>query len=151
MYDHLKNEFPTHGLEIVFVSRDRDESSFGHYFRTMPWLSVPWNGQGDFRDQLSNRYDCSLKFIDTHLVFLNLTFGFNPLRFAIQGIPALLVLDSISGNIVVAQEQSRNEIMMACQGGEDEISRLFEQMWLNQVPLESKVSNCIFEKVAFAG
>ena len=55
MYDHLKNEFPVHGLEIVFVSRDRDELSFSNYFKTMPWLSTVWNGQGDLRDLLSNR------------------------------------------------------------------------------------------------
>jgi len=43
MYEHLKSTNPTHGLEIIFVSSDRDESSFRNYFRSMPWLSVPWS------------------------------------------------------------------------------------------------------------
>ena len=51
MYELLKNEFPTHGLEIVFVSRDHDETSFDNYFRTMPWLSIPWNVQRELLAQ----------------------------------------------------------------------------------------------------
>ncbi|KAF8698721.1 hypothetical protein HU200_034973 [Digitaria exilis] len=30
-------------LEVVFVSRDRDEESFNAYFAKMPWLAVPFN------------------------------------------------------------------------------------------------------------
>ncbi len=57
MYDHLKSVFPTHGLEIVFVSRDRDESSFQNYFRSMPWLSVPFSSEGGdaLRKRISER------------------------------------------------------------------------------------------------
>ena len=39
-YEHLKEVVPHHGLEIVFVSSDRDIGSFTNYFVTMPWLSV---------------------------------------------------------------------------------------------------------------
>lgn len=56
MYNSLKDEFPSHGLEMIFVSRDRDEQSFENYFTTMPWLSLPWDDAGmNFRDQLSRR------------------------------------------------------------------------------------------------
>jgi nucleoredoxin len=42
MYEHLKDVRPTHGLEIVFVSSDRDPSSFQQYFSTMPWQAIPY-------------------------------------------------------------------------------------------------------------
>jgi nucleoredoxin len=44
LYSHLKEEFPTHGLEIVFVSSDRDAGGFQHYFGTMPWTALPFGG-----------------------------------------------------------------------------------------------------------
>merc|ERR1711924_115969 len=31
------------GLEVVFVSSDRDESSFKEYFGEMPWLALPYS------------------------------------------------------------------------------------------------------------
>lgn len=56
MYSHLKSVYPSHGLEIVFVSSDRDDASFVNYFRSMPWLSVPWNGEGQaLRQKISQR------------------------------------------------------------------------------------------------
>ena len=42
LYSHLKEENPMHGLEIVFVSSDRDRPSFNGYYASMPWLSVPF-------------------------------------------------------------------------------------------------------------
>lgn len=42
LYSHLKEEFPTHGLEMVFVSSDRDEGGFQQYFGSMPWMAVPF-------------------------------------------------------------------------------------------------------------
>ena len=78
-----------------------------------------------------------------------LTFAIYPNRFAVQGIPSLLVLDSISGNIAVTKEQSRNEIQMACQRGEDEIIRMFEQNWLQRIPIESKVSDNYLQNRVF--
>lgn len=44
VYEHLKEEFPTHGLEMVFVSSDRDEAGFRQYYASMPWLAVPFGG-----------------------------------------------------------------------------------------------------------
>ena len=43
MYEHLKEYRPTHGLEIVFVSSDRDPNSFQQYHRSMPWQAVPFD------------------------------------------------------------------------------------------------------------
>jgi hypothetical protein len=28
--------------QVVFVSSDRDENDFGGYFKTMPWLALPF-------------------------------------------------------------------------------------------------------------
>lgn len=42
MYIQLKNVFPEYGLEVVFVSSDRDSISFQNYFKEMPWFAVPY-------------------------------------------------------------------------------------------------------------
>ncbi|KAH9319316.1 hypothetical protein KI387_021085 [Taxus chinensis] len=62
-YSDLKNK--GEDLEIVFISSDRDEESFQEYFRSMPWLALP------YRDRVSknlSRY------------------------FEVEGIPTLIVL-----------------------------------------------------------
>jgi len=43
-------------FEIIFVSSDRDETSFNEYFSTMPWLSVPYSKKGPL-SQLENTFD----------------------------------------------------------------------------------------------
>lgn len=59
-------------VEVVFVSSDRSEESFGQYLDTMPWLAVPF---GDPRiDQIKN-------------------------LFAVDGIPMLVVLDD-KGDVI---------------------------------------------------
>ena len=57
-----------------------------------------------------------------------------------MGIPALVVLESLSGSVVSTKEQSRAEVMKACQGGDDAIEQLLKSCWLERIPLESKVS-----------
>ena len=29
-------------MEIIFVSADRDQESFDSYFKTMPWVAIPY-------------------------------------------------------------------------------------------------------------
>jgi thiol-disulfide isomerase/thioredoxin len=53
MYEHLKEEYPSHGLEIVFVSSDRDQSSFQQYYGSMPWQAIPFQNLQMFKQQLS--------------------------------------------------------------------------------------------------
>ena len=53
-YLHLKSMFPVHGLEVVFVSSDRDSSSFNNYLSTMPWLAVPFDN-ASIRRSISQR------------------------------------------------------------------------------------------------
>lgn len=109
-YTHLKEEYPSHGLEIVFVSSDRDSASFQQYFASMPWLAVPFE------------------------------MGAIPqikARFGVRGIPALIVLDAMSGNIVVPASDSRREVMQACQRGDDGIEDMLES-WIARTPQESQ-------------
>jgi hypothetical protein len=42
---------------------------------------------------------------------------------------------------VVPKEQSRTEVMKACQGGDVSIEQLVKNNWLQRIPVESKVSN----------
>lgn len=56
MYSHLKTEFPTHGLEIIFVSGEEHLDDFdnqsNHNF--MPWLAVPLDNENK-RKELRER------------------------------------------------------------------------------------------------
>jgi nucleoredoxin len=55
VYSHLKEEYPTHGLEIVFVSSDRDPAGFQQYFGSMPWMAVPFQTGGTIIPQIKAR------------------------------------------------------------------------------------------------
>jgi nucleoredoxin len=55
------------GLEVIFISSDRDESAFAEYYGEMPWLAVPYSNR-DVKSAL-----------DT--------------KFKIQGIPSVVILD----------------------------------------------------------
>merc|ERR1712232_311952 len=100
MYDHLTDTYPTHGIEIVFVSGDRDEQSFKQYYHTMPWKAIPFD---------------QLQFVKQSL---NITYG-------VRGIPSFVVLDAISGKVVVPANEGRQEIVTACSGGELRIKAMF--------------------------
>mmetsp|Transcript_19040 Transcript_19040/g.42851 ORF Transcript_19040/g.42851 Transcript_19040/m.42851 type:complete len:285 (-) Transcript_19040:265-1119(-) len=43
------------GLEVVFVSSDRDEASFKEYFKEMPWLALKYSDR-KLKDQLSSMF-----------------------------------------------------------------------------------------------
>ena len=110
-YNVLKEACPTHGLEIVFVSSDRDEASFLQYFGSMPFLAMPFANRA-LAQQVKS-------------------------MFGVRGIPSLVVLDSVSGQIVVPPDRSRQMVHQSCQRGDDEIERLF-QTWVDLAPAESK-------------
>jgi len=56
------------GLEVVFVSSDRDDKSFQEYFKEMPWLALPYSDR-EKKDELSK-------------------------KFKVNGIPSLIILDA---------------------------------------------------------
>jgi nucleoredoxin len=47
--------FCSKGLEIVFVSSDRDETSFKNYYGEMPWVALPFEKR-DLKASLSKKY-----------------------------------------------------------------------------------------------
>merc|ERR1719217_1966246 len=63
-----KKDLASKGLEVVFVSSDRDEEAFNDYFGEQPWLALPF----DKRDKKAE---------------LNK-------KFKVQGIPSLVILDA---------------------------------------------------------
>jgi hypothetical protein len=58
-------------------------------------------------------------------------------RYGIRGIPALVVIDTISG-VVVSQEQARGDIMRGYQMGEKGVIDACNH-WLSSIPEESKI------------
>lgn len=121
-YNYLKEVAPTHGLEIVFVSSDRDEPSFHQYYGKMPFAALPFSNRA-LAQQVKS-------------------------VFGVRGIPSLVVIDSMSGQIVARSgsgsglarlppDESRRDVMQACQQGEDAIEQLFKN-WLDKAPVESK-------------
>merc|ERR1719230_2314476 len=74
--EHLKAK----GLEIIFVSSDRDQESFLEYYGEMTWLAIP---NGDKRkDQLSR-------------------------LFGVQGIPSFVIVDAATGKTVNANARGK--------------------------------------------
>jgi nucleoredoxin len=102
---------PTHGIKIVFVSSDQDESQFQAYFGKMPFLAMPYTNRSLAQQTKS--------------------------VFGVRGIPSLVVLDSLSGTIVTTPDESRKDVHQACQRGDDAIARLFHD-WLDKVSFETK-------------
>lgn len=114
MYTTLKEAHPSHGLEIVFISSDRDEDSFNRYFSSMPWLAVPYHHLPSCKQALSTKYN-------------------------VRGIPSLVVVDSISGQVVINNTESRALVLQTCQGGTDEsICSMFSTHWLSKTPVDSQ-------------
>ena len=46
-YNNVYNEV-TQGFEIVFISWDRDQQSFDHYYNEMPWKALPYTGKSKY-------------------------------------------------------------------------------------------------------
>merc|ERR1719231_1447567 len=46
------------GMEIVFVSSDRDDEAFKDYFGEQPWLALPF-AERDLKAKLSKQYKVS--------------------------------------------------------------------------------------------
>ena len=64
-------------IEVIFVSFDSVKSEFDNYRNTMPWLSVPFANlhRLQIKEKISKQYN-------------------------ISGIPALIIMDGTSGNLV---------------------------------------------------
>jgi len=73
--DHLKAK----GMEIVFVSSDRDEESFASYYGEQPWVALPFADRGR-KEKLSK-------------------------TFKVQGIPTFVIVDA-EGNTITTDGRS---------------------------------------------
>jgi G3E family GTPase/thiol-disulfide isomerase/thioredoxin len=74
LIEMYEQHFKAKGLEIVFVSYDRDQPAFDGYFGQMPWLAVPFTNT-DVRELLSVRFNVNRE----------------------TGIPSLVILDGETG------------------------------------------------------
>lgn len=74
------------GMEIIFVSSDRDERSFKEYHSHMPWLALPF-------ESFQVRQSLSAKF-------------------GVRGIPMLVVLDAQKPGMHVITSDGRQDVMM---------------------------------------
>lgn len=82
-----KSTFQAKGLEIVFVSSDKDEAAWKDYYADMPWLALPYSNR-ELKESLSK-------------------------KFKVKGIPSFVILDS-EGNTITTE--GRDEIMGDPQG-----------------------------------
>jgi nucleoredoxin len=73
-------ELDENALEIIFSSADSDDESFLEYYKTMPWVSIPFDNKKD-PEALG-------------------------LKYAIRGIPALIVVDRETGKLVDSDGRS---------------------------------------------
>ena len=71
------------GMEIVFVSSDRDEHSFKEYHQTMPWLALP---------------------LSAHQIKQSLS-----IKYGVSGIPCLIILDGKTAQVITAD--GREQVM----------------------------------------
>jgi len=68
------------GLEIIFVSSDRDEAAFNDYYAEQPWLALPYEAR-ELKAKLSK-------------------------KFKVNGIPSLVVLDGATGETITTDGRS---------------------------------------------
>jgi nucleoredoxin len=71
------------GMEIVFVSSDRDEHSFKEYHQSMPWLALP---------------------LSAHQIKQSLS-----MKFGVSGIPCLVILDGKTAQLITLD--GRDQVM----------------------------------------
>jgi len=111
-YEHLKASFVHHGFEIIFVSSDRSTAEFNQYYASMPWAAVPYDETRMRQQGIS-------------------------MQFGVRGIPAMVILDAISGQVVSSIEQARNEVSQGCSRGDTGIEATFHS-WISRLPTESR-------------
>jgi len=78
--EYYKADLQNKGLEIVFVSSDKDDEAFQSYFKEMPWLALPFSAR-ELKTQLSS-------------------------KFKVSGIPALIILGP-DGKVITTEGRAR--------------------------------------------
>lgn len=82
-----KSTFQAKGLEIIFVSSDKDEAAWTDYYAEMPWLALPYSNR-ELKEALTKKYK-------------------------VKGIPSFVILDS-EGNTITTE--GTDEIMQDAAG-----------------------------------
>jgi len=54
-YTEAVKKYP---IQIVFVSFDKNDAQFNEYFKTMPWVAIPFANEAK-RENLSTQFNCS--------------------------------------------------------------------------------------------
>ena len=57
-------------------------------------------------------------------------------RYGVRGIPSLVILDAVTGQVVIPGSDSRREVMMACQGGDLSLETMIAT-WFERAPPET--------------
>ena len=83
--EKYRTAYRAKGMEIIFVSSDRDEHSFKEYHGSMPWLALPFN-ERQLKESLSKKY-------------------------GVSGIPMLVILDGQKLAASVITTNGRDEVM----------------------------------------
>jgi len=78
-----RDAFEAKGMEIVFVSSDRDEAAFGEYFGEQPWAALPF-GNREAKAALSK-------------------------KFKVSGIPSLVILDGATAEVITTDGRAAVE------------------------------------------
>merc|ERR1740139_555196 len=88
----------SNGLEIIFMSSDKDKSSFDAYFSKMPWLAIPFESLNKVKNISS--------------------------KLKIRGIPSLIILDAKTGNFI--SSNGRNDVASVVGKSEASVKELIE-------------------------
>jgi thiol-disulfide isomerase/thioredoxin len=83
--EKYRTAYRAKGMEIVFVTSDRDERSFREYHSHMPWLAVPFDNF-QVRQSLGG-------------------------KFGVRGIPMLVVIDAQKPGLTVITSDGRQDVM----------------------------------------
>jgi len=78
--EYYTSDLKSKGLEIVFVSSDRDEASFKEYYAEQPWLALPFSAR-DMKTQLSK-------------------------KFSVEGIPTFVIINGEDGSVITKDGRS---------------------------------------------
>jgi thiol-disulfide isomerase/thioredoxin len=83
--EKYRTSYRAKGMEVIFVSSDRDERSMKEYHSHMPWLAVPFEAF-HIRQELGG-------------------------KFGVRGIPMLVVLDAQKPGMTVITSDGRQDVM----------------------------------------
>eukprot|EP00440_Ansanella_granifera_P028618 gb/GFBE01031090.1/.p1 GENE.gb/GFBE01031090.1/~~gb/GFBE01031090.1/.p1 ORF type:complete len:443 (+),score=139.63 gb/GFBE01031090.1/:1-1329(+) len=78
--EFYKNGLCDKGLEVVFISSDRDEASFKEYYGEQPWLALPFSAR-DKKAELSK-------------------------KFKVEGIPTVVIVNAENGEVITKDGRS---------------------------------------------